>query len=440
MPPCLFTGLKPQAVGKLLIITSNFFPDPVVGAVRATQWARLLPEHGWQVDVARKHHGYSATGAEVSEAVHPHIKVHFISDAPSPFTARRLGRLGPAKNAFAGFMGRFMAPDTGILFWTTAGDRLARLVGEIRPDAVITTGPPHSVHTAGMRLKKSFPDLCWVADFRDVYHAHMRREAGWMECCKTRGSLRHEAEVYRAADHITCTFPAHKRWIARRFPAVAGKTTVVTNGVPSEIAPMEPSHEPGRQTGWIKVVGFSEAPETVALASAVAAVRRSGETIGLRIVGRPPSVRPEITKILGSGAEFTGMVAHARALEEIASARILVTVLSEQRSRIPAIASKLFEYLAIPAPVIVLNPSNAARTMFSRLSGLWMLTKPAPAGIEAAILAALRAPEDELRRRALLVRERWSRSAQAAQLASILDDLVKKRDVSLETRQAAPGE
>jgi len=134
------------------------------------------------------------------------------------------------------------------------------------------------------------------------------------------------------------------------------------------------------------------------------------------------------------------MVAHARALEEIASARILVTVLSEQRSRIPAIASKLFEYLAIPAPVIVLNPSNAARTMFSRLSGLWMLTKPAPAGIEAAILAALSAPEDELRRRALLVRERWSRSAQAAQLASILDDLVKKRDVSLETRQAAPGE
>lgn len=423
---------------KVLIISSSFFPDPVVGAVRATQWAKLLPEQEWQVVVARKHHGYTATMEEMAQSVHPDVKVHFISDAPSAFSAQRLGRFAATKKAFANAMGRYiLAPDTGIVFWKKISGKLVKLVEEVRPDVVITTGPPQSIHTVGMHLKTMFPSLQWIADFRDVYSTEMRDDAGWMEFYRIRKSLRYEAEVYQKADHITCTFPAHQRWMRQKFPCTADKTTIVTNGVPSEICQLELSAGWTRQPYWVKVVGFSEAPASVTLAKAVALLRKTGEDIGLRIVGTSPSVKADVEKALGEGVEFTGRVPHAQALLEVATARVLVAVLSEERSRIPAIASKLFEYLAVPAPVVILNPSNAARTMFSRMPGVWMLTKPTPADIEAALQAALAMPVDALSARAALVREKWSRRSQVAQLASILDDLAKRRDMPPEPQQAA---
>lgn len=425
---------------KVLIVSSNFFPDPIVGAVRVTQWAKLLPEHGWQVTVARKHHGYTATEEELARDVHPDVRVHFISSGPSAFSVQNLGRFTAAKKAFAGAIGRYiLSPDTGILFWNKAGDRITKLVEETSPDVVITTGPPHSIHTIGLKLKERFPNLQWIADFRDVYGTSRRYNVGWKECYKNLRSLRHEAEVYRAADHITTTLPAHQRWMRKRFPHTDNRTTAVTNGVPAEICTLDPSVGWTQQPSRVKIIGFSNAPVTVELATAVAALRRSGENIGLRIVGMFPPIKANIEKVLGEGVVFTGPLPHAQALTEIATARVLVAVLSDRRSRIPAIASKLFEYLAVPAPVVILNPSNAARTMFSKLPGVWMLMKPTPTEIEAALQAALQAPADMLTDRAMLVREKWSRRSQVAQLASILDELAEKRDAQTENPGSIPA-
>jgi glycosyltransferase involved in cell wall biosynthesis len=38
-----------------------------------------------------------------------------------------------------------------------------------RWDIVITTGPPHSVHLIGLKMKNLFPQIKWIADFRDPW-------------------------------------------------------------------------------------------------------------------------------------------------------------------------------------------------------------------------------------------------------------------------------
>ena len=60
-------------------------------------------------------------------------------------------------------------------------------------DAVVTTGPPHSVHLIGRGLKRAL-GVHWIADFRDpwtemFYYKHLGRTAGstaWSSPCSTR--------------------------------------------------------------------------------------------------------------------------------------------------------------------------------------------------------------------------------------------------------------
>src|SRR5690606_28098947 len=145
-------------------------------------------------------------------------------------------------------------------------------------------------------------------------------------------------------------------------------------GVPIEMA--GDVCEQKKEHNTVKVVGFSDARESVVLARAVAELRARDGNVKLKFVGKVPSVRPEIEKTLEEGVVFVGPVNHRMAVEEISSAGVLVAVLSKNRSRVPAISSKLFEYLAVATPVIVLNPTRSDRTLFARYAGVWMLSDP----------------------------------------------------------------
>jgi hypothetical protein len=447
---------------KVLIVTQRFSPDPTVAAVRMTQWAKLLPEHGWKPIVACQNSGTLLSREEVASAIHPEVEVVYLNDPPASVAPTK----GVTSGGLVSTAIRAIAPDLigtrpknrvlrwskeavtslrarrGRLrdeaFWRKAEDRIVELVRTHRPDAVITTSPSVAVHTVGLRLRKEFPDLCWLADFRDDYRQGGRYRVG---LAKRYGSLKrfqHESAIYRTASWITCALPVHQRWIRRRFPDCSDKMTIVLNGAPEELcaaARQVGAHERG---GTVKVIGFSEARESVALAEAVATLRDAGEKIDLRFVGRIPTLRPAIEEALSEHADFTGPVPHDRALEEAVSARVLVAVLSENRSRLFLISSKLFEHLAVPVPVIVINPTRPDASLFSRLDGVWLLRTPTAADIQNTLEAALDAPFDQLKSRALMVQDSWNRRTQVRKLASVLDDICKFHEPTSEERSREP--
>jgi len=440
-----------KSVRKVLIITQRFYPDPTVAAVRMTQWAKWLPEHGWKPIVACRNFGASLSRTEVARAIHPDVDIVYLNDPPTsvaPTTGVTSGGLVSAairviapdligtrprspvlrwcKEAVTSLRARRgQAKDAA--FWRNAEDRIVDLVRCHRPDAVITTSPSVAVHSAGLRLMKEFPDLCWLADFRDDYRQGGRYRVSLAKRYGSFKKFQHEGAIYRAASWITCALPVHQRWIRRRFPECANKMTIVLNGAPEELcaaARQVGAHDRG---GTVKVIGFSEARESVALAQAVAALRGAGEKIDLRFVGRVPTLRPAIEEALGDNVVFTGPVPHDRALGEAVSARVLVAVLSENRSRLFLISSKLFEHLAVPVPVIVINPTRPDASLFSRLGGVWMLKAPTAADIRTTLETALHTPFDQLQSRALMVQESWNRRSQVQKLAVVLDNLYKGR-------------
>ena len=64
--------------------------------------------------------------------------------------------------------GNFFIPDSRIGWNCFAFKEAKKVISENKIDVIITTGPPHSAHLVGLKLKKYF-DIPWIADFRDPW-------------------------------------------------------------------------------------------------------------------------------------------------------------------------------------------------------------------------------------------------------------------------------
>ena len=65
--------------------------------------------------------------------------------------------------------GNFFIPDPKV-FWVRPSVRfLSKKIKKEGINHIITTGPPHSMHLIGLELKKYFPELKWISDFRDPW-------------------------------------------------------------------------------------------------------------------------------------------------------------------------------------------------------------------------------------------------------------------------------
>jgi len=63
----------------------------------------------------------------------------------------------------------FFIPDARKFWIRPSITYLKKWLAQNEVDAIITNGPPHSVHMIGLGIKKYFPHLPWIADFRDPW-------------------------------------------------------------------------------------------------------------------------------------------------------------------------------------------------------------------------------------------------------------------------------
>lgn len=123
--------------------------------------------------------------------------------------------------------GNFFIPDARI-FWVKPSIRfLKKYITENQIDTIITTAPPHSIHLIGLGLKKHFPNLRWIADFRDPwttigYHSALR-----LTQKSTKKHLLLEYEVLNNADEIIVTSPSTQKEFQEK---TTKPISVITNG------------------------------------------------------------------------------------------------------------------------------------------------------------------------------------------------------------------
>ncbi|MEX2308344.1 MAG: glycosyltransferase [Pirellulales bacterium] len=424
---------------KILILAPMFFPDPQVGGIRLTQWARHLPEFGWSPFVLTRHLGYTATPEALAETVHPAVRLDYLGPrikTPEPTDSPSSSRGDSLLRGMAlQLLDVVSVPDVLVWKWRSVSAQAVSIARQWQPDVVLSSSPSHSIHVAGRRVAEAI-GVPWVADFRDPYLIDYRFKPHGAKWLSMPWHRRFEQGIYRDAALCIHAIPLHARWASRRFPFARDKIRILTNGIPSELLDEEmiPSADrpdvAASQRVSIRAAGVLQKSSVQAIAIALQQLLNEGIDAEFRHVGHARGANAAVPNELRDRFQLRGPVSHEEALREIAGADILLNYLDEQRAKVSGLSSKLFEYLATGRPIVAVNPTLPDRQLIGRLPWCWCLRNPASAELAAALRQAITMRAKPSEGWLSAFRERYNRRTQTRQLAQWLDELLPAASVS----------
>jgi len=407
---------------RVLVLSTTFYPDPQVGAIRVTQWCRYLPSFGWEPLVLTRQYQMAATPEMLAADVHHAVRIKYLNDAspstPGPVNPR-ITKTNFAKRAVASVARGIFVPDIGIVFWRSVRDRALAEARAFAPDIILSTSPTHSVHDLGRWLSKQL-NVPWVADFRDVYLMDFSWKSGLCERIRWPQHKKFERSIYQYAAGIVHAIPLHARWASRRYPQARERIVTIPNGFTPELLDPQfgaiPASRPGRSA--VRVVGSIDDDDILRLAKAIRQLIDQGLDIEFTLIGRSPRDTREIDLLLGDRFITTGYVPHQMAIAYIKGASLLVSYLSSTRARSFQWTSKLFEFIGSGNPTLEINPSRPDLRLL-RAYRVPYLCSPTSVQLAERIASMLTQQED----RKLIIngfREHFTRERQTAELAKLL--------------------
>ena len=360
---------------RLLIITYYWPPSGGAGVQRWLKFVKYLPQHGWEPVVIvpdPDQATYPARDLSLAGETSSSIQVIRTRDnslfkwyklilrqksVPSAGFSNDAGKASFFQKISRFVRGNFFLPDPRRGWNRHALNAARKVIRERGIDAIVTTGPPHSTHLIGMRLKKE-THIPWLADFRDpwtdiyyyrdfypAFHARIIN-AGL------------ERKVLSSADHIVTVSQGLRDILAGKKCCNEQKVTVITNGFDGEDFQNIPEPEGDRFT--MTYVGtLSDAYPIDAFIKAFIELVTSGADLLIRFIGTvSKNQRIKLSAIPDDHLEYIAYVDHDKAIEYMGISNALLLVIPDHSSAKCILTGKLFEYIATGRPILGIGPAD----------------------------------------------------------------------------------
>lgn len=418
---------------KVLIISRTFFPDPLVSAIRVTEWAKYMRDQGDEVTVVCRHYNSPNDGDLLPQL--PGIKVVRMGRPPSklPVGVMANGALpdGVDASTVEKIKSKFRVlktigarqvsiPDVSIWSHRAMLDQTLELARTGSPDVVISSSPPHSIHWLARSVAGKV-NVPWVADFRDPFTVDKRFRRTMANPFARYLLHRFERAIYNDARIITHAIPIHERFARMKYPLCRSKIKLLTNGIPDSLVKAVDATPPVdlAQKENLKVFSSSNLSWSVirTICSALSLAFTESE-IELRFCGNRPSGLEE--KFSGVSICYLGRVPHSEAVLETSQADLLISHLPKHQSEGLGLSSKLFEYLSVSRPVIHLNPTRPDRAFLKSWPQAITLENPTEQELREAFTASIELPADALMSDSSKFRKKYSRHDQCCKFRSWL--------------------
>lgn len=257
--------------------------------------------------------------------------------------------------------GNFFIPDARI-FWVKPSVKfLEKYLKANEIDAIITTGPPHSLHLIGLQLKQKFPKLKWLADFRDPwtqisYHSELK-----LTQLSQKKHEKLEKQVMNNADVIIATSFTD----AENYRTIGGKRVeVITNGFESNDFDLNVKNKHSSKFKLIYSGGLEAARNPKVVWKALDELQKDNssfkEDLMLEFYGKiSTDVQESLNENnLNKWVVQHGYVSHKESIVGILNADLLlITNFPDEKSK-GIIPGKIFEYLATENPIIAIGPKD----------------------------------------------------------------------------------
>lgn len=357
---------------KVLIITYYWPPGSGAGVQRWLKFTKYLPGLGWEpliLTVDPVYATYPAIDNTLSGEVSSDLKV-YRTKATDYFRlySRDKSRIPSAgfaldqKKNIPGWVtkfmrGNFFIPDPRKGWNRFAFSRACTIIDKEKIENIITTSPPHSTQLIGLRLKKKYPGINWIADLRDPWtdiYFYRQFHPTFISRLVDEG---YEKKVLKTADRIATVGRSLKELFSSKVPGSGEKIEVITNGYdPDDFKGKIPSKPVVFTISYIGTL--SDSYPISGFLDSLSVFNGKGTDFRLRFVGFISKGQKEVilSSVDYSKVDFIPYVEHSRSVNYLLDSSALLLIIPDHHSNNTIISGKLFEYLAACKPVICMGP------------------------------------------------------------------------------------
>ena len=254
--------------------------------------------------------------------------------------------------------GNIFIPDAR-MFWKKPSVKfLQKYITDNQIDTIITSGPPHSLHLIGLKLKEKL-DIRWIADFRDPWTTISYHKALKLSTFATKKHKKLEQKVLQTADNLIVTSPTTKK----EFENITKKPiTVITNGYDT----IENSNAALDNKFSLAHIGSLLAERNpkilwLALQELCNEIEGFKSNFQLNLIGKvSQNILDTLQEFqLMESTQVLGYVSHKEAILYQKKSQILLLIEINSMDTQCIIPGKLFEYMVSGRPIIAIGPEKS---------------------------------------------------------------------------------
>lgn len=254
--------------------------------------------------------------------------------------------------------GNLFIPDARKYWVNPSVDYLKKYIQENEIDTIVTSGPPHSLHLIGLKLKQELP-IKWFADFRDPWTTIGYHKALKLSNYADKKHKQLESKVLNSADTIIVTSKTTKA----EFQAITSKQIeVITNGYDVENIAKQTLDEKFT-VAHIGSFLSDRNPKILweVLSEMISENPLFNEHFQLKLIGKTSQeILSSISENkLDSHCNNLGYVSHTEAIEHQRKSQVLLLIEIDSKDTKSIIPGKLFEYMVSERPIIAIGPQDS---------------------------------------------------------------------------------
>lgn len=366
---------------RVLIITYYWPPSGGAGVQRWLKFVKYLRDFGWEPIVYTAENGeipvidhslekdipknttvlktkiwepYSVYKTFIGKKQNEKINASFLSESKKPSLTEKIS---------VWIRGNFFIPDARKFWIKPSINYLNDYLRKNPVDAVISSGPPHSMHLIALGLKQKFPTVKWIADFRDPWTNIDFYKELMLTSSSDKKHKSLEKKVLKHADSILSI----GQGMNEEFKQILGnhpeKFSVITNGYDEDdVFKGELEKDKKFSIAHIGTLVKSRNPETLwkVLKSLVETNENFKKDLEIKLVGKVDYFVNEKLKFYGleTYVRRIDYLPHSEVIKEQQKTKVLLLLVNNTPNAKSILTGKIFEYLAANVPILAIGPTD----------------------------------------------------------------------------------
>ncbi len=362
---------------KVLVITYYWPPSGGGGVQRWLKFTKYLPEFGWEPIVyTPDNQNAPALDETLLHDISKKLKV-IRKPIWEPYSLYRIftrrkknENLGASfasgkksnlfiENASNWIRSNFFIPDAR-KFWIAPSVKFLKKYLKVHGiEVIVTTGPPHSMHLIGMKLKE-MTGVKWLADFRDPWtdidFYDQLKLTGW-------ANKRHhhlERKVLQKADLVISVSESNKQQLLKKSDA---NIQVITNGFDErDFHDTSSKLDEEFTIAHIGTFMANRNPDVLweVLSELISENKDFKVDFVLHLIGKTDAMILDVVnkKGLSNYLRITGAVTHKEAIQFQKNSQVLLITVNKTGDSKGMVTGKVFEYLVSGRPILAIGPED----------------------------------------------------------------------------------